>query len=120
MLQDAAESLGTVAVKVAVSNVEHRDLSVRLEDWHQDHEVLASDIVLTDVKIYNSISVFEGQSEMLETKAIVEELVEVGLLEFVLVAKLNLQHVSFIYISVADHVLGQVDGSQAGVILQDL
>ena len=57
---------------------------------------------------------------MLQSKAVVEELVESSLLEFILVAKLNLEHVPFIYIRVADHVLGQIDSLQAGVILQDL
>ena len=90
MFQDAAKSFCAVSIQVAVGHVEHLDLCVRLEDRHQDHEVFAADIVLTDVKISNSVSVLECQREMLKSETIIEELVESSLLEFILVAELDL------------------------------
>ena len=60
MLQDAAKSFCAVTIQVAVSHVEHLNLCIRLEDRHQDHEVFAADIVLTDVEISNPVSVLES------------------------------------------------------------
>ena len=85
VLQDIAESFRAVSVKIAVSDVEVLNLGVRLEDGHQDHEIMAPDIILTDVKFHDTICILESQSEVLKTKTIVKELVKCGLLQLVLI-----------------------------------
>lgn len=56
-LQDRTECLSTEAIHVAVSDVKGIDHSVRLEDRHEDHEVLATDIVLTNVQLQDAVGI---------------------------------------------------------------
>ncbi len=56
-----------------------------------------------------AVSVAEGESEMLQTQTVVEQFVKRGLLKLFLIAEFNLEHVSLIYISKADHILAQIN-----------
>ena len=57
---------------------------------------------------------------MLKAEAVVEELVKSGLLEPLLVAELDLEHAPLVNIGETNHVLGQVDVGQRGVVLEHL
>ena len=120
MLQDRAKGFSTVAIQVAVGHVEALNGRVRFEDGHEDHEVVAANVVLTNVQIPDSVRVLESKSEVFKTKTIVEEFVECSLLQLVLVAKFDLKHAPLIDICEANHVLGEVNMRERGIVFEYL
>ena len=57
----------------------------------------------------DAVSIAEGNSEVLNANGVVEELVEGGVLNFLLILHLNLQHLPLVHVSVPNHVLRQVN-----------
>ena len=106
-----AEVLCAEPVHVAVCDVEVLDVGVRLENWHQNHKVLATDIVLADVEVSDAVRVLEGEGEVLEAEAVVKQFVEGGLLQFVAVTKFYLEHAPLVHVCKTDHVLRKIQSS---------
>lgn len=70
---------------------------------------MATDVVLADVKLFDAVGVGEGEREMLETEAVVEEFVKGGFLKLVAITQLNLEHTSLINVGETNHILRKVE-----------
>ena len=89
MLQDGTEGLCAVPIQMTVSDVKELDESVGFKDRHQNHEIFASDVVFADVEMSDTIGALEREGQVFQSKAVVEEPIEVALLDSLLVLELH-------------------------------
>lgn len=93
------------------------------EDTEEQLEVFRTQIVLRQVQALQGpfvLSALQGDGQVLQTKGVVEKLLEREILELLLILHLQLDDLGLVQVLVPDEVLGQVDVRHARVVLQKL
>jgi len=119
-LKNLAHLANTVAVNIAVSNVNSLDVGIGPEDVQQKQKVLLANVILRQVDVLNAICVLKRDREVLNSDRVVEKLVECRVLNLLLVLHFDLEHFPLVHVRVPNHILRQINRRDRIVYFQHL